>query len=246
MRLSSPMRVSPRRVRAIVRKELREYGRHRSVVLTTAIFPLIFLVQPLIVVFISPAASGGALGQQHLLLYMLGIPVLTPAMLAAYAVAGERQQGTLEPVLSTPVRREEFLLGKALAVLAPSVVIAYAVYAAFLAIVVLFAQPAVASGLLRGFDIIAQVVFTPLLATWATWVAIAISTRSSDVRVAQQLSLLGNLPLVVVTSLLAFGIIPLSANLVLALTAILLVGDASGWKVVTPLLDRERLIIGPG
>ncbi len=36
-------------------------------------------------------------------------------MVAAYAVVGERQQGTLEPVLTTPVRREEFLLGRALA-----------------------------------------------------------------------------------------------------------------------------------
>jgi ABC-type Na+ efflux pump permease subunit len=240
------MSLAPRRIRAIVRKELREYRRNRSVVATTAIFPLIFLIQPLIIVFISPAASGGALAQEHLLLYMLGIPVLTPAMLAAYAVAGERQQGTLEPVLSTPVRREEFLLGKALAVLAPSVVIAYAVYAVFLAVVVLFAQPAIAAGLLQGPDIAGQLVFTPLLATWATWVGIAISTRSSDVRVAQQLSLLGNLPLVVVTSLLAFNAIPVSGNLVLVLAAILLVGDVSGWKVVAPLFDRERLVAGRG
>ncbi len=240
------MSLSPRRIRAIVRKELRDYRRNRSVVVTAAIFPFIFLIQPLIVVFVAPAGSGGALANEHLLLYLLGIPVLTPAMLAAYAVAGERQQGTLEPVLTTPVRREEFLLGKALAVLAPSVVIAYAVYAAFLAIVVLFADPTVASGLLQVPDVVAQVVFTPLLAAWATWVGIAISTRASDVRVAQQLSLLGNLPLVVVTSLLAFNAIPLSGRLVLVLAAILLVGDLSGWRIVAPLFDRERLVAGRG
>jgi len=240
------MSLSPRRIRAIVRKELREYRRNRSVVVTTAIFPLIFLVQPLIVVFISPPAAGGALAQEHLLLYMLGIPVLTPAMLAAYAVAGERQQGTLEPMLTTPIRGEEFLLGKALAVIAPTVLIAYAVYGLFLAVVVLFGQPSVVSGLLQVPDIVAQIVFTPLLATWATWVAIAISTRVGDVRVASQLSLLGNLPLVLVTSLLAFGAIPLSGTLVLVLTLILLVGDVSGWRVVAPLFDRERLVTGRG
>ena len=240
------MSLSPRRIRAILRKELREYRRNRSVVVTTAIFPLIFLIQPLIVVFLSPAAAADGLAQEHLLLYMLGIPVLTPAMLAAFAVAGERQQGTLEPVLTTPIRGEEFLLGKALAVLAPTVLIAYAVYALFLAVVVVFAHPAVASGLLQGPDIVAQVVFTPLLAMWATWVAIAISTRASDVRVASQLSLLGNLPLVLVTSLLAFDAIPVTGTLVLVLTAILLAGDLSGWKVVAPLFDRERLVTGRG
>ena len=60
---------------------------------------------------------------------MLGIPALVPAFLAAYSVVGERQQGTLEPVLTTPIRREEFLLGKALAALVPSLAVAYVVYA---------------------------------------------------------------------------------------------------------------------
>jgi len=52
-------------------------------------------------------------------------PALRPrpadtALLAAYAVVGERRQGTLEPVLTMSLRREEFLLGKALAALCPS------------------------------------------------------------------------------------------------------------------------------
>jgi ABC-type Na+ efflux pump permease subunit len=96
-----------------------------------------------------PASASNELSHGHLLLYMLGIPALVPAAVAAYAVVGERQQGTLEPVLTTPVRRGEFLLGKALAALVPSVAVAYAVYALFLTWVGLFAQPAVASALLQ-------------------------------------------------------------------------------------------------
>src|SRR5437868_318718 len=80
-----------------------------------------------------------------------------PATLAAFAIVGERQQGTLEPVLGTPIRREELLLGKALAVLIPSVAIAYAVFGVFLGVVALFAHPGVASALIRGPDVIAQV-----------------------------------------------------------------------------------------
>ena len=63
--------------------------------------------------------------------------------------------------------------------------IAYVVFAAFVAFVAVFAKPGVSSALLQGPDIAAQIVFTPLLAAWASWVGIAISTRSSDVRVAQ-------------------------------------------------------------
>src|SRR5690349_1135546 len=126
------MSLSTRRIRAIFRKELREYRRTTSIVAAMAVIPLIFVIQPLVVVFGLRASASARLAHEHLLLYMLGIPALVPALVAAYAVVGERQQGTLEPVLATPVRREDFLLGKALAALVPSVAVAYTVYALFL------------------------------------------------------------------------------------------------------------------
>jgi ABC-2 family transporter protein len=110
------------------------------------------------------------------------IPVLVPAALASYSVVGERLQGTLEPVLSTPVRREEPLLGKALAAFVPSAAVAYTVFALFVAVVELFAAPGVAPALIRGPDLLAQLVFTSLLATWSIWVGIAISARSGPAR----------------------------------------------------------------
>ena len=171
--------VSRRRVRAVFRKELREYRRKRTIVIGMGILPLVFLVQPLVSVFALPASASAQLAQHHELLYLLGIPALVPATLAAYAVVGERQQGTLEPVLTTPVRREEFLLGKALACFLPSVAVAYAVFLIFVACVELFAQPGVAPALLRGSDLLAQLLFTPLLAGWSIWVGIAISTRAT-------------------------------------------------------------------
>ena len=167
-----------------------------------------------------------------------------PATLAAYSVVGERQQGTLEPVLATPIRREEFLLGKALASFVPSVAISYAVYAFFLALVEIFAQPGIAPALLRGSDLLAQLVFTPLLAGWSIWVGIAISTRSNEVRVAQQLGILANLPSVVVTSLIAFNVIHPSLVLALGAAVLLLVLNQLGWRLTSALFDRERLITG--
>ena len=108
----------------------------------------------------------------------------------------------------------------------------------------LFAEPAVASAIIHGPDIAAQVLFTPLLACLFTWVGIAISTRSSDVRVAQQLTLLGSIPAVLVTSLIAFDVIPPSLVLGVGLAAALLVADVVGWRVVAPMFDRERLVTG--
>jgi ABC-2 type transport system permease protein len=234
--------VNSRRVRAIFRKELREYRRNGFVIWTMAIFPLIFLIQPLIVVFALPASASARLNHEHLLLYMLGIPAIVPAAVAAYAVVGERQQGTLEPVLTTPIHREEFLLSKTLAAIVPSVAIAYAVYGVFLVSVKLFAQPAVASALLRGPDLLAQLLFTPLLAGWSIWIGIAISARSSDFRVAQQLGIFASLPTAVVAALVAFDVIHATLCLALGLAAALLLGNGLGWRITSMTFDPERLI----
>jgi ABC-type transport system involved in multi-copper enzyme maturation permease subunit len=238
------MSVSTRRVRAIYRKELREYRRKRSIVVGMAIIPLIFVIQPLIAVLALPASSSSTLRHEHPLLYLLGIPALVPVVVAAYAVVGERQQGTLEPVLTTPIRREELLLGKALAALVPSLAVSYAVYVLFLACVELFAHRAVALALLQGPELLAQVLFTPLLAAWSIWVGIAFSTRSDDVRVAQQLGILASLPSVAVTTLIAYNVIHATLGLALGLAAALLVLDRLGWRITSAMFDRERLVTG--
>lgn len=238
------MRISRRRVRAIVRKEFREYRRNRSLIWSMAIFPLIFCIQPLVLVFTLPESASAQLTHEHVLLYLLGIPALVPVFIAAYAVVGERQQGTLEPVLTTPIPREEFLLAKALAALLPSLVVAYVVFALFLACVGLLAQPSIASALIQVPDLLAQVLFTPLLAVWSIWIGIAISARSSDIRVAQQLSVLASLPSVFLVVLVAFNVLAPSLELAVGLALLLAVLDGLGWRLAARLFDRERLVTG--
>jgi ABC-type transport system involved in multi-copper enzyme maturation permease subunit len=240
------MTLSLRRTGAIIRKELREYRRNRSIVSGMAVLPIVFSIQPLVAVLRLSSGASEGLAHENVLLYMLGIPALVPVFLAAYAVAGERQQGTLEPALTTPILREEFLLGKAIAAFLPSLALAYGVFGLFALAVVLFAQPDVASALFQGPDLLVQLVFTPLLATWTIWVAMAVSTRASDVRVAQQVGMLASLPPVVVTVLIAVGVIPLSVGLGVALGLLLLVLDVVGWRLTARLFDRERLLTGGG
>ena len=236
--------MSWRRVRAILRKELRDYRHNGNVVSSTAILPVVFLIQPLIQAFTLPTSSSVALHREHALLYMLAIPVLVPAALAAYAVVGERIQGTLEPVLSTPIRREELLLGKALAAFLPSVAVSYVVFGLYVALVELFAHPGVAAAFIRGPDLLAQLVFTPFLALWSIAVGIAISARIRDPRTAAQLAILASLPTVAVTTLVAFNVIPATSRLAGTLGVALLVLCRLGGRVASSVFDRERLITG--
>jgi ABC-type Na+ efflux pump permease subunit len=233
------------RVRALLRKELRDYRHNRFVIGTMAATPVLFIILPTIQL-IAANASGKALGLRIglSLLYMLVIPVTMPSVMSAYSVVGEREQGTLEPILTTPIRREEFLIAKALAAFVPTLVIAYAVFGIFLAIATLFAHPVIVSAIYAGPHLLVQFLFTPLLAGWAIWVGIAVSTRSADVRVAQQLSVLGSFPPLVIVALMSLNVISESAALAIGLAAALLAFDLLAWRVVAAMFDRERLVIG--
>ncbi len=241
------MSMSTARIRAIAKKEMRDYRRNRYIAGTMIVMPLIFIVIPIVeLVSIRPVGSSSALNAETgvFLLYMLLIPTIVPTAIASYAVVGEREQGTLEPVLTTPIRREEFLLGKALAALVPALAISYGAFGAVLACVALFSHPGVASEVFQGSRLMVQLIFTPLLAAWAIWVGIAVSTRTSDIRVAGQLSILGSLPPLVVAVLIGFGAIPRTLGIALGFAAVLLTVDVLGWRLVAGLFDRERLVTG--
>jgi ABC-2 type transport system permease protein len=91
---------------------------------------------------------------------------------------------------------------------------------------------------------VAQLVFTPLIATWAIWVGIAMSVRARDVRVAQQLATLASLPALGITTLITFRVITPSVTVAVVLGLALLAVDVAAWRFVSRLFDRERLITG--
>lgn len=241
------LQLSRVRIRAVMAKELRDYRRNRFIAYTMVIMPILFMVAPIITIFSLPADAPSAkldAGIGVTLLYLTLIPALVPAVVSSYAIVGEREQGTLEPVLTTPLRREELLLGKALAAYVPTLTISYAMYGIFLLCTALSAHQNVADDIFQTGRILAQVLFTPLLAGWSIWVGIAISTRAGDVRVAQQLSTLASLPPLAVTSLMGFGVIRPTLALALILGAALLVIDLAAGRAVSAMFDRERLITG--
>ena len=241
------MGISAVRIGAVVRKELTELRRRRSIVATMAILPAIFLITPTVTILTQGPSSPSASVDQVVgftILYLLLVPVLIPSTIAAYSVVGEREQGTLEPVLTTPVRREEFLIGKAAAALIPAIGVSYLVLGIFLAIVQAAASPAIAAAVWHSPELLAEVFFIPLLAGWAIWVGLAISARVSEIRSAQQLGMLASLPPFALTLLMSLKVINSTLVLALALGGVLLVIDCFACLLVSKLFDRERLVTG--
>jgi ABC-type transport system involved in multi-copper enzyme maturation permease subunit len=237
-------RLDKLRVRAVVRKELRDYRRKRSIVVSMSILPFVFLIQPTLAIFLAPVGAGDTYFRLPLLLLLL-VSVIVPSTLAAYSVVGEREQGTLEPLFTTPIRSQEFIAGKAAAVMIPSVAVSYTVFALFLAAVRLFAKPASSSAVFhQGPVLLALVLFTPLLAGWSIVIGMAISVRANEVRVAQQLGTLASLPPLGVVVLFAVGTVHPTFKFAVLFAAGLLVIDIRALRIVAKMFDRERLVTG--
>jgi ABC-2 type transport system permease protein len=240
------MSFSRTRTLAIFHKELREYRRNRLIVVTMVILPVIFIAIPIVLIFTASHSESSTQLENSIgaeLLFMLVIPAMIPSTLASYSVVGERDQGTLEPVLTTPIRSEEFAIGKALAVLVPTLVISYVAFLVYLACA-LFAHPSVTSAVFGSSHLLILLLFTPLLASWSIWAGIAISTRSSDVRVAQSLGTFASFPPFILTALILFNVIPQTFGSILGLVAALLLFASLGWRLVSAMFNRERLVSG--
>jgi len=156
-------------------------------------------------------------------------------------VIGEREQRTLETVLSTPVTDAEFLAAKALAAVLPAVAVSWLLFAAYVSVAEIFAPAVVVSEVWTAEQAVAMALLAPALAGFAIVVGILVSLRSSDFRVAQQLAVLAPAPVIAFVALFTFRVLEPSVGLYAAAAAGVLVLDVFFWRLGLRSFSRERL-----
>lgn len=259
-----------RKVWVIVRKDWAEVFKNRLVLFSVGFLPLILSALPLVILSAMGSAeevsaalslsdlparfrplceglSGGECAQyffisQFVLLFML-MPLVIPATVAAYSIVGEKTTRTLEPLLATPIRTVELLAGKGLAAILPAVFATWAAFAIFAVGAWLMGiSPPVLGRLVDPLWLVAVLVVGPLLSVAAVSLAVMISSRVSDPRVAEQLSGLVVLPLVLLFFGQITGFLIFNQTLVLVLAAGLVVLDAVLIGFATQVFQRETIL----
>ena len=235
------------KIGVILQKEWLELRQQRGLLLGVMLPPLLLTVLPLVTAYglghtASIAGSRGQLppginnpafvgltqpevgqvivGQQFSILLLL-LPMIIPSVIAAYSIVGEKTNRTLEPLLATPIRSWELLLGKSLASLIPAIGITWlcgAVFAAGLASVAINAR--VFTTVVSPGWVLVLMLCTPLLALIAVAAMVAISSRVNDPRTAQQLSGVGVVPILLV-----------------------FFGQITGWLVLRPALVLGAVVV---
>lgn len=182
------------------------------------------------------------LGQQLSILFFI-LPLFIPSVIAAYSIVGEKMNRTLEPLLATPMRSWQLLLGKSLAALIPSVVVTWGLGGIFIAgIRSLAVSPRVVAGIISPGWVIVWALCTPLITLIVIALMVAISSRVNDPRTAQQLSSVLIVPLVGATIGQVTGKLVLSP--VAGLIATVLLGGLAAAAIwfANRLFQRETIL----
>jgi len=209
--------------RALLRKEFLDLVRNRTVLLPVGVITIIALMLAFGITIVQPALTGQRLSEdsdlrrvsalviadgnlsgdgrvqlflfEQFLLLFLVIPITGAMALAAHAVVGEKQAGTLEPLLATPITTFELLVAKVLGALIPTFVISLIGLALYLAGIVIVAEPGVAGAMLSARTAVLILIVGPAVALVALQAAIVISSRVNDARTAQQFGAVIVIPL---------------------------------------------------
>jgi len=177
------------------------------------------------------------------LVVYLVMPIFVPILISSHAVAGEKEKRTLEPLLASPITSLELVVGKCLASLIPSVGICILAFIALCIGVNIAAFPLAQQLLLpNGMWVFGVFIIAPLFAFFGNGIAVLISARVGDSRLAQQLSGLFVLPLVALAAGQFGGWLQAGTGYY-ALIAVLVLGfDVAILFGVRRLFDRERLM----
>ncbi|MBC7221890.1 ABC transporter permease [Candidatus Bipolaricaulota bacterium] len=177
------------------------------------------------------------------LLYFLILPVMIPVTLAVYSVVGEKEQGTLEPLLATPLSDLELFLGKSIVAVVPAVLLTWGVFGLFL----IFASQVIPGGVPEGVLslpwLLSIFALSPLMALFAALVAMIISSRSTDSRAAYQFAGLAVVPSLVPLIVYSARLTAVDLKFVGIEGGILLVLNAVLLFLGVKIFQREEILI---
>ncbi len=179
---------------------------------------------------------------QFMLLFMI-TPLILPVNIAAYSIVGEKTTRSLEPLLATPITTMELLAGKNLAAVIPAVAatwLGFLIYAVGARLLIV--SDKVVAALLNPLWWLGIIVGGPLLAILSVNFSLMVSSRVNDPRVAEQLSAVVIMPLMVLFFGQIAGFLILNTLLVIVLILLLIAVDALLVYLGVRLFQRETIL----
>jgi ABC-2 type transport system permease protein len=258
-------------IKTIIKKEWAEVFKNKMVLYTMIFMPLIFTIMPIVMLYLTSQGMGdmgdistadvpaqflevcgsGMTGSecmqiyvvnQFLLLFMM-LPVIIPVTIASYSIVGEKTTHSLEPLLATPITTFELLAGKSLAAGLPAIFVGWLAFGLFLLSLPIIGTSAAVIGYITGLTwLLAILVVGPLMAIASVNLAIFVSSRVNDPRVAEQISALFILPILGLVFAQLAGVIVINVMVMLSFIGAMILVDIGMIYLGTTIFQRENIL----
>lgn len=232
----------------VASKDFKTFKRRKNIIYSLVGFEIfVSIVLPMILNFASAKAPNAsevlpALINSFSFFFVIGSCIL-PLGIAAYSLIGEKVQKSLEPLLATPSTDGEILLGKGIAAFLPAILANFIGAIIFMVLIDVYTYSKLQYLFYPNWNIaIILFLLAPLACILSIGFNVLISSKSNDVRSAQQLGGLIVLPLAAVYFLSEINVFRLNIANLLIMSGILLIVDLFIFYLAKATFQREEIL----
>ena len=180
---------------------------------------------------------------KQFMVFLLLIPAMLPSLIAPASIVLEKESNTLEPLIATPVKTRELLLGKTLTSMIPSFITSLINF--ILITIVVDSIAFVKFGILplpTWEWLILAFILSPVISFIITMVSMIVSSKSTDIRSAQGIGSVIIFPVYAVIGMQIAGLFILNAWFILIACFVLLALCPLLLKLAVRVFDRENIL----
>jgi ABC-type Na+ efflux pump permease subunit len=180
---------------------------------------------------------------KQLLIFLLIIPAMVPSLIAPASILMEKENNTLEPLLSTPVSTGELLFGKSLTSMIPAFIISTINFLLLTLVVDVVLYIKMGYAPLPTLEwLIVAFILSPILSFILTMLGTIVSSRSTDIRSAQGIGSVIILPIYLVIGLQLAGFFLINIFYLILACLALLIFCPILLRIAVRKFDRENIL----
>ena len=245
-----------RRVWNVVRMEWAGIAATPSSLLFLLVIPILLVGQAIFLSwivprFVNPAILGQGAGDSDTLrllilrqfpFFVLLIPAMIANVFATLSIVEEKVTRTLEPLLATPVRTWELLIGKVAAGAVPALMVAWTSAAIFIAVGFALGWGPLLRTLLTATFFLSLFLLTPAVSLMSFVLGVIGSSRASDAKAAQNLAVVIIFPIFALIAVQVTGLVEFTPLRTLLLSLVLFAVDGLLLRAAVRLFARESIL----
>ncbi len=180
---------------------------------------------------------------KQFMVFLLLIPAMLPSLIAPASVVLEKESNTLEPLIATPIKTRELLLGKTLTSMVPAFAVTLIDFILITIIIDILGYIKFGLIPLPTWEWFVLVfILSPVLSFIITMASLIVSSKSTDIRSAQGIGAIVIFPIYAIIGLQIAGLFLLNIIYLIIACAVLTAICPLLFRLAIRIFDRENIL----